>query len=84
MTPGLAKVVPSMRVGPVLLDPAEVRLPNVSSLGGRQRFTRRTGTLTWRDDPILASTTNAYLPKMPHEVQEGWIRVAPDAEEPTT
>ena len=83
VTPGLAKVVPSMRVGPVLLDPAEVRLPNVSSLGGKQRFTRRTGTLTWRDDPILASTTNAYLPKMPHEVQEGWIRVAPDAEEPT-
>ncbi len=84
VTPGLAKVVPSMRVGPVLLDPAEVRLPNVSSLGGKQRFTRRTGTLTWRDDPILASTTNAYLPKMPHEVQEGWIRVAPDDEESTT
>jgi len=35
--------------------------------------------LVWRgDDPILASTTNAYLPKMPHEVQEGWIRVGPD------
>jgi len=84
VTPGLSKVVPSMRVGPVLLDPAEIRLPNVSSLGGKQRFTRRTGTLTWRDDPILASTTNAYLPKMPHEVQEGWIRVAPDDERSTS
>lgn len=78
VTPGLSRVVPSMRVGPLLVDPAEIRLPNVASLGRNQLFTRRTGTLTWRDDPILASTTNAYLPKMPHEVQEGWIRVGPD------
>lgn len=77
VTPGLTKVVPSMRVGPLLVDPAEIRLPNVASLGTSQQFTRRTGPLTWRDDPILASTTNAYLPKMPHEAQEGWIRVAP-------
>lgn len=77
VTPGLSKVVPSMRVGPLLVDPAEIRLPNVASLGSHQQFTRRTGPLTWKDDPILASTTNAYLPKMAHEVQEGWIRVAP-------
>ncbi|NYG07824.1 hypothetical protein BJ986_002311 [Phycicoccus badiiscoriae] len=76
--PGLARMVPSMRVGPLLVDPAEIRLPNVASLGGKQQFTRRTGPISWKDDPILASTTNAYLPKMPHEVQEGWIRVAPD------
>ena len=54
VTPGLAKVVPSMRVGPLLVDPAEIRLPNVASLGSDQQFTRRTGPLTWRDDPILA------------------------------
>jgi hypothetical protein len=81
VTPGLSKVVPSMRVGPLLVDPAEIRLPNVASLGTSQVFTRRTGALTWRDDPILASTTSAYLPKMPHEVQEGWIRVAPEKPE---
>ena len=78
--PGLARIVPSVRVGPLLVDPAEIRLPNVASLGSSQQFTRRTGPITWRDDPILASTTSAYLPKMPHEVQEGWIRVAPDEE----
>jgi hypothetical protein len=77
VTPGLSKVVPSMVVGPLLVDPAEIRLPNVASLGSHQQFTRRTGPLTWKDDPILASTTNAYLPRMAHEVQEGWIRVAP-------
>ena len=79
--PGLARMVPSMRVGPLLVDPAEIRLPNVASLGSKQQFTRRTGPISWKDDPILASTTSAYLPKMPHEVQEGWIRVAPDEED---
>ena len=59
VTPGLSRVVPSMRVGPLLVDPAEIRLPNVASLGRNQLFTRRTGTLTWRADPILASTPNA-------------------------
>ncbi|MGE0879551.1 MAG: hypothetical protein AB7L13_12090 [Acidimicrobiia bacterium] len=75
---GLLKLMPSLRVGPVLLDPSEVRLPLVNLLGDRQTFTRRTGPLTWRDDPILAASQAALLPRLPHEVQEGWIRVTPD------
>ncbi len=77
VTPGLAKVMPSVRVGPVLVDPAEIRLPLVGLLGDKQSFTRRTGELTWRDDPILAATQTAYLPRLPHQAQEGWIRVSP-------
>lgn len=74
---GLARISPSLRVGPVLVDPAEIRLPKVASLGPDQTFTRRTGPLTWRDDPITAATSAALLPRMPHEAQEGWIRVTP-------
>ncbi len=81
VTPGLTKVMPSVRVGPVLVDPSEIRLPLVSLLGDKQTFTRRTGELTWRDDPILAATQTAYLPRMPHEAQEGWIRVSPAEDE---
>ena len=80
-TPGLRRLVPSVRVGPVLVDPAEIRLPLVNLLGDSQTFTRRTGPLTWRDDPIVAATQTAYLPRLPHEAQEGWIRVTPT--EPT-
>lgn len=79
VTPGLTRLVPSMRVGPVLVDPAEIRLPKVASFGKDQVFTRRTGPLTWRDDPIVSATSSALLPRMPHEAQEGWIRVAPAA-----
>jgi hypothetical protein len=76
--PGLARLVPSVRVGPVLVDPSEIRLPLVHLLGDKQTFTRRTGPLTWRDDPVLAATQTALLPRLPHEAQEGWIRVTPE------
>ena len=76
--PGLKVMSPSVRVGPLLVDPSEIRLPLIRAMGPRQRFTRRTGPLTWRDDPIKAASMTAYLPRMPHEAQEGWIRVAPD------
>ncbi|HZN18184.1 MAG TPA: hypothetical protein VFB84_08380 [Micromonosporaceae bacterium] len=76
VTPGLRRLVPSVRVGPVLVDPAEIRLPLVSLLGDEQVFTRRTGPLAWRHDPIVAATQSAYLPRAPHEAQEGWVRVS--------
>lgn len=77
VTPGLRRLVPSVRVGPVLVDPAEIRLPLVNLLGDKQTFTRRTGPLTWQDDAIVAATMSAYLPRLPHEAQEGWVRVTP-------
>jgi hypothetical protein len=77
VTPGLRRLVPSLRVGPVLVDPSEIRLPTPHLLGDEQTFTRRTGPLTWRDDPIVAATSTAHLPRLPHEAQEGWIRVTP-------
>ncbi len=77
---GLKKIIPSIRVGPVLVDPGEVRLPKVHLLGDKQQFTRRTGPLTWRDDPIMSASQSALLPRMPHEFQEGWIRIM-DGEE---
>lgn len=81
ITPGLKRVIPSVRVGPVLLDPEEVRLPKVSLLGERQQFTRRTGPITWRDDPIMSASQSALLPRMPHEFQEGWIRMIEEEDE---
>jgi hypothetical protein len=77
VAPGLAVMAPSARIGPVLIDPAKVALPLVSAFPKQQLFTRRDTPLTWKDDPILAATQTAFLPDLPHEVQEGYIRVAP-------
>ena len=82
VSPGLAKLAPSVRVGPVLVDPEDVRMPKVASLGAKQTFTRRATPYTWRDDPILAATQAALLPDTVAEAQEGWIRVTPEEEVP--
>ncbi|MDH5520835.1 MAG: hypothetical protein OEZ14_09930, partial [Acidimicrobiia bacterium] len=72
---GLKRLVPSVRVGPVLVDGSEIRLPKINLLGEHQQFIRRTGPLTWREDPIVAASQAALLPRLPHELQEGWVRV---------
>jgi hypothetical protein len=77
VAPGLAVMAPSARIGPVLVDPARVALPLISVFPKEQRWTRRDSPLTWKDDPILAATQTALLPDLPHEVQEGYIRIAP-------
>lgn len=78
--PGLSVMAPSARIGPVLIEPGEVRLPKISSFPKEQIWTRRDSPVTWRDDPILAATQTALLPKLPAEVQEGYIRVGPRSE----
>ena len=75
---GVQRIVPSVRVGPLLIDPGDIRLPKVHVLGEAQSFIRRTGPLTWREDPIVSATSAALLPRLPHELAEGWIRVTPD------
>lgn len=75
--PGLEKLSPSVRIGPVLIDPGDVRLPAVSTLGDRQVLTHREGPLDWKDDAILAATQAALLPDRASLLREGWIRVDP-------
>jgi hypothetical protein len=70
-------MAPSMRVGPVLVDPDVVRLPKVSSFPRDQVWTRRDSPSTWKTDPILAATQTALLPELPSSIQEGYIRVMP-------
>jgi hypothetical protein len=74
---GLDRLVPSVRVGPVLVDPGDVRLPLVAALGDRQVLTTREGPLGWRDDAILAAGSSALLPDRATVLREGWVRVNP-------
>jgi hypothetical protein len=71
----LSRLAPSFWVGPVLVDPDTIRLPEPSAVGAEQQWTRRDGPVSWRDDPIVASTQDALLPDAAAEVQEGYVRV---------
>jgi hypothetical protein len=79
---GLSRMAPSIRVGPVLIEPGDVRLPKISSLPVDQLWTRRVSPAAWRDDPIVAATQAALLPEAPSGIEEGYIRVAAEEEEP--
>ncbi len=70
----LARIAPSFRIGPVLVDPRTIRLPVVSALPKRQSWTRRDTPTTWRDDPIIAATQEATFPDQAAAAQEGYIR----------
>ncbi|MEZ5833849.1 MAG: hypothetical protein R3D05_21985 [Dongiaceae bacterium] len=78
--PGLSVMAPSARIGPVLIEPGDVRLPKISSFPKEQIWTRRDSPVTWRDDPILAATQAALLPELPSQVEEGYIRVGPKSD----
>jgi len=71
----LERICPSFRMGPVLVDPATVRMPRPSALPKEQAWTRRATPVSWRDDPILAATQDALLPDTSAISQEGYIRV---------
>ncbi len=80
--PGLSVLAPSLRCGPLLIDADKVRLPKVASFPAEQLFTHRDTPATWKDDPILAATSSALLPDTQPEVQEGWVRIAPNPPTP--
>jgi hypothetical protein len=71
----LARIAPSFRIGPVLVDPETIRLPKPSALPKDQVWTRRDTPTSWRDDPILAATQDALLPETAALVEEGYVRV---------
>ncbi len=80
IAPGLKQLMPTFRVGPVLVDPAAVRVPKTTGLPQEQVFTARPDPASWRDDPISAATQDALLPISPAVVREGYLRVTlPDA-----
>ena len=73
----LDALVPSVRVGPVLVDPGDLRLPLVAALGEEQTLTVREGPTAWRNDAILAATQSALLPDRATVLRDGWVRVTP-------
>ncbi|WP_326639687.1 hypothetical protein OG884_33915 [Streptosporangium sp. NBC_01755] len=73
--PALARIMPSFRAGPVLVDADQVRLPISSLLGGAQSWARRDGETSWRDDPIVAATQQALLPVDAAVLEEGYLRL---------
>src|SRR5262249_37824931 len=73
----LAKLSPTFRFGPVLLQPQLIRMPVAKELQGAWSWDHRSDLTTWVEDPVTNATDEALLPPDPAFGTEGWLRLTP-------
>jgi hypothetical protein len=81
---GLAKLAPTFRFGPLLVDPKRIRMPIPTDLDGSWTWTYRADATTWAELPVTNATQDALLPPDPPSGTEGWLRLNPPAPGGTT
>lgn len=87
LVPGLARLAPTFRFGPVLVDPQRIRMPIPGELAGHWSWDHRADLTTWADDDVIRATGDALLPPDPPRAAEGWLRLKPPLpgdQEPTS
>jgi len=77
----LAKLSPTFRFGPVLLQPQLIRMPVAKELQGTWSWDHRSDLTTWAEDPVTNATADALLPPDPAFGTEGWLRLTPKTEQ---
>lgn len=70
-------MVASFRMGPLLLDPANVRMPLPAASGGEWSWIERTGVTFWSEQgPLQQSSPEAALPTVVPTLREGWLQLS--------
>jgi hypothetical protein len=77
---GLARLAPTFRFGPVLVDPASVRMPVATDLSGNWTWNHRTDVSRWLDQPVTNATHNALMGTDVAVAEEGWLTLHPPQE----
>ena len=79
--PGLARLAPVFRFGPVVVDPKLIRMPVPTDIRGTWSWSHRANVTTWTDDPITNANGDARIPPDPSVGEEGWLKLSPDPPE---
>jgi len=74
---GLARIAPTFRFGPVLLDPKVIRMPVAADLAGTWTWNHRRDFSDWADEPVLNATGDALMTAAVAAAQEGWLTLHP-------
>src|SRR5712692_4909710 len=74
---GLARLAPSFRFGPVLVDQRTIRMPVATELAGTWTWNHRTDVSRWVDQPVVNATGTAMLTSGVVEAEEGWLILHP-------
>ncbi|HEX9504631.1 MAG TPA: hypothetical protein VGA62_01375, partial [Acidimicrobiia bacterium] len=78
VAPGLSKLAPIFRFGPVLVDPKLIRMPIAADIRGTWSWSHRANATAWLDEPVTNSTGDARIPPDPSQGQEGWLKLTPE------
>ena len=73
----LAKISPTFRFGPVLVDPKTIKMPIPTEAFGAWSWDHRTSITAWSEDSVVNATDSAILPVDPVTGNEGWLRLSP-------
>jgi hypothetical protein len=76
---GLARLAPTFRFGPVLVDPQQIRMPLATDLNGSWVWDYRADAVQWKEGNVSNATDNALLAPDPPAAMEGWLRLEPPA-----
>jgi hypothetical protein len=82
LVPGLDRLAPTFRFGPVLVDPKAIRMPVANDLAGGWSWDHRADVTTWVEQPVARATQDALLVPDPPVAEEGWLRLTPRPPEP--
>jgi hypothetical protein len=74
---GLARLSPTFRFGPLLVDPQRIRMPLATDINGTWSWDYRSDANTWVESPVQNATQDAILPPDPPSGTEGWLRLTP-------
>jgi hypothetical protein len=74
---GLRAMAPAFRFGPVLVDPAQIRMPVPSGGDGTWSWSHRVAVGRWASDAVVNATGDATLSDDPAIASEGWLVSSP-------
>lgn len=73
----LATMAVTFRMGPLLIDPAEIRVPLPGDTRGRWSWIERTGVTFWREEgPLGRMQPEGAIPRVAMTLREGWLKLS--------
>lgn len=72
--PALDTMSVTFMVGPVLVDPTEVRMPHPREIKGNWNWLHRSSPVMWQEEPITPANDRARFAQKTIEAHEGWLK----------
>lgn len=78
---GLARLAPTFRFGPVLVDPQRIRLPVAREIAGTWTWAHRIDESAWSESEVIDAAAETAAIGETVRAHEGWLRFTPEEED---